>query len=711
MKSIDVDAKHLIRTYIDGIEEYLREHTRLHPNEIDGLLNEINDFVYLRSGELAVEDRVHYNDVLKAIEECGSPSEICEQYLELDKEEQPEPFSPKIVPSPSEKPVTRSPKTALKQFKTQKKETVFDSIKSHDGFRNVSSFYNRFPVWFSLYRFFFILYISTIIVGLFGITNLAYYPEDWYVGSVDYFFDSLHHCYQTTLFAFILVFWESFLINKWKARLVREKGMDRSFDDTLIIWISRIGILMLLFKASLLLDYIYLLFVPIWLFLMCLVERQFKSELWVEKLGPWLVSLGSMFSNPQDNQTKDSISSLWNKFRSQYSSQEKGSAVILAGLLGFTFIFPWYSESNYPYGAFPFFLISSTVMIGITIVFSVSKESSFNDNESELIAWLMRLLTFKTILILSLINRIDPSGFYFGSVIIIGVLIMSEIVLHTYGGKSFRSWVGKALITFGGSSSTNNTLPTYSTKEHPLSSVENEQISKVESTVIYSQKSLDGSPDRKGVTEPVQIVPDEYIPRVKKPSLVARFFKAIGEIGIALLMTFLMLIFSFYEVILTFLVCIISFSYEGIYEVPVLVIGGFIFSILPYSTATLKGYTITIWHLFLFLGIQLFFIVTAQLYGLTAKKPEGVILKVCRNLTRILLGVAIIGILVHYFYDDLYSSFKLLIAFGLLFFSELTSWKVRSERKKFILPISEQETVVHDNEGRVMTRGEITKSS
>ena len=230
---------------------------------------------------------------------------------------------------------------------------------------------------------------------------------------------------------------------------------------------------------------------------------------------------------------------------------------------------------------------------------------------------------------------------------------------------------------------------------------------------MYSQKSQDAYHDRKAVTEVVQIVSDEKtMPRAKKPSLIARFFKGIGEIGIALMMTCLMLIISFYEVILTFLVCIISFSYEGIYEVPVLVIGGFIFSILPYySTDTLKGYTITIWHLFLLLGIQLFFIVTAQLYGLTTKKPEGVILKVYRNLTRILLGVAIIGIMVHYFYDDLYSSFKLLIAFGLLFFSELTSWKARSERKKLMFPISGQETVVHDNEGRALTRGEITKSS
>ena len=72
MKTFDVDAKHLIRNYIDSIEEFVRNNTRLHPNEIDSLLNEINDFVYLRSRELTVGDRVLYSDVLRAIEECGS---------------------------------------------------------------------------------------------------------------------------------------------------------------------------------------------------------------------------------------------------------------------------------------------------------------------------------------------------------------------------------------------------------------------------------------------------------------------------------------------------------------------------------------------------------------------------------------------------------------------------------------------------------------
>ncbi|UCE14453.1 MAG: hypothetical protein JSV04_04565, partial [Candidatus Heimdallarchaeota archaeon] len=103
MKTFDVDAKHLIRTYIDSIEEYARQHTNLHPNEIDGLLNEINDFVYLRSGELTAGERVHYNDVLKAIEECGSPSEICEDYSQKDEQGYQGRFLPKSLDIESEK--------------------------------------------------------------------------------------------------------------------------------------------------------------------------------------------------------------------------------------------------------------------------------------------------------------------------------------------------------------------------------------------------------------------------------------------------------------------------------------------------------------------------------------------------------------------------------------------------------------------------------
>ncbi|MFW9777720.1 MAG: hypothetical protein ACFFE8_02620, partial [Candidatus Heimdallarchaeota archaeon] len=62
MKSFNRDAKQLIRNYIDSVEEYLTSKTHLHPNEVDSLLGEINDFLYLRSSEIATDpdDRVFF---------------------------------------------------------------------------------------------------------------------------------------------------------------------------------------------------------------------------------------------------------------------------------------------------------------------------------------------------------------------------------------------------------------------------------------------------------------------------------------------------------------------------------------------------------------------------------------------------------------------------------------------------------------------------
>ena len=89
MKPINEDAKRLIRSYVDNVEAYLKENSKMHPNEIDGLLNEINDFLFIRSNELTKKETVLHSDVLRAIDECGSPSDILEQYLDTDSDIKP----------------------------------------------------------------------------------------------------------------------------------------------------------------------------------------------------------------------------------------------------------------------------------------------------------------------------------------------------------------------------------------------------------------------------------------------------------------------------------------------------------------------------------------------------------------------------------------------------------------------------------------------
>ncbi len=94
MKKMDNDANQLTRTHIDDVEQLLRTNSSLHANEVDSLLSEINDFLHLRSRELSEGDIVSYKDVQRAIDECGSPSEIVKQYLEINDNEIMKPFKP-----------------------------------------------------------------------------------------------------------------------------------------------------------------------------------------------------------------------------------------------------------------------------------------------------------------------------------------------------------------------------------------------------------------------------------------------------------------------------------------------------------------------------------------------------------------------------------------------------------------------------------------
>lgn len=725
VKSIDVDARHLIRTYVDGIEEYLREHTRLHPNEIDSLLNEINDFVYLRSGELAAEGRVHYNDVLKAIEECGSPSEICEQYLELDREEQPGPFTPKVVPSSSKRAKVK--RTKAEDYPSKPQEGIIPAPKRFQSSLNKLSVYYRRVPWFSLYRVLFMFGMVSLNIAILRY-NVFYYRVWVYDLHNIWAHDS---CQAATMMAFFLVILEGWIISRWKEKLVREKGFNRSFDDTVIVYTSRLTFLVLFFKSSLLYLPAYLIYTPIWAVLACIIERQMKSELWQEKLGPWIISLGSILTDVQQAQSKKNVPSLWTKFNDQFSRSEKRVMIFLTVILGVSFAFPWiglstmysqtgllyYSKSGLPPTAFLFTLLSLIAM-GVTLAVlwynNSSHEMKTFTGESEIIAWLMRLLALKTILILDFVftyPRVYLGYYYYlGSIVIIGILFAFEIVTNSYGGKTFRLWFGKLLLTFGSTSSlqkNNNTTQT------PPKSLVKEQSSPVRSDAVFlsPQKPISVPPHQNEVPEPITVGEKVVFIREKKPSIISRSFLAIGTISKALIMTIMMLIISFFEVVLSFLVLGTSFNSNGIYEVPVLQFSGY-FSVYRYSSSSfvLGGYVFTMWYTLILLSIQVFFIVTFLWYSLTTKKPEGTILRVFRNLTRILLGFAFIGILI-FQYQNTFTQLQLLIIFGLVFFSEITAWKVRSERKKFPLPTSDQELPVPDNDGMSLDRGELPKTS
>ncbi len=707
MKSIDVDAKQLIRTYVDGIEEYLRKHTRLHPNEVDGLLNEINDFVYLRSGELASGEKVQYNDVLKAIEECGSPSEICEQYLELDKGEEIERFKPKAQGFISKLPTKEKLKDRFQLSKTTKEEKHYGPVSSPQSFSEIRAYYSYIPS-FGLYRVFSLLFIGWIILALLymnplfqGITYFGSYGNDLRV-STDYIYSlSANWCYSVAMIALIVVVWEGWGVNLWKTRLVEQKGIDRRFDDSLIVGISRLTFLVVFFRSSLLLINTYLLFIPIWLILAGIIERQMQSQLWQEKIGPWLVSIGSNLTNSHTDQTMDQNLSYFARITNQLTKQEKAIIAIILGTFVVSFGFPWigiwqrdgyYVVSSLPVGASMIVYFSLGVMLAIVWYIRHYRiknphlvPKSFS-GESELIAWLMRLLALKLILIVSFFTHLGNSELtanYFGSLCVLGVLVVSEIVLNTYGGKTFRSWFSKGLVMLASSGSrepsphkfqadptdysTDSSLPSPTKNTSPVMS--NDSYS---SNVLKEEKPLEFIPKRE--PEPSSV----FVEKTKTKSEERFFFTIIKTF----FMVILMLGVSFYEVVLGSIVLLTSFGLGGGFYVPI-----FVFNFPPewfgFSQLKIGGYMIWFGYALFLLGIQLFVVITLELYGVARKQPDGVVVKAGRNLSRIFLFVVLIGALYQISCGDLYAPLFLVIILGLIVFSEISAWKARAERRRW----------------------------
>ncbi len=194
MKKLDPDANQLARTYIDDVELLLRSNSDLHVNEIDSLLSEINDFLHLRSRELSKGDNVSYREVLEAIDECGSPSEIVKQYLEISSNEVIEPLKPikdkpssfnsmkqisKLVPSI----ITKSRKDIEREGVIKAKSSSSDLIQNekNDNIKYLThSCYKKYENKKKVEKWIFLSCIS--VIGGFWVPFLAFY---WLVSLKD----------------------------------------------------------------------------------------------------------------------------------------------------------------------------------------------------------------------------------------------------------------------------------------------------------------------------------------------------------------------------------------------------------------------------------------------------------------------------------------------------------------------------------------------
>ncbi|MFX0052920.1 MAG: hypothetical protein ACFE8U_16710 [Candidatus Hermodarchaeota archaeon] len=710
MKSIDVDAKHMIRNYIDSIEEYLRKHTRLHPNEIDNLLNEINDFVYIRSEELAAdEERVSYADVLKAIEECGSPSEICEQYLEQEETgEGQEPIIKKIAESENSKTV--STKVEGQSIGKTSFTTRRDWLKHRFRIPSRATSVYRSSTGFGLYRIVFLLCFGSILLS-FILYNFRDYIFNYNLYQMISHYQAItvsyNLCGAITLFAFTLLFWEGWVINKWKWKLKKEQGMDLSLDDSMLVWIARFSFIIAFCKASLLFYPVYIWYAPIWFVLVIIFEKQLQSSLWTNQVAPWITTVGKRLLAKENSDRISRQASIWERIKSKSTLRETILVIVLLGFFGVTFFFPWTFLVGAVISGFEGFVLKrvfdSVLGFGIisilllllpllNINFYKMRDKSFFDSEtfqfyysdSGLTVWSIRLLAIKSILIVTTFERYSQQYLPIVFILVL-LLIFSEISLNTYGGNSIRYVIATLLVRLGSS--------------EPLFKIRDDIDIQVEKRNGLSDQ---GAPSKtistKTVPRPItqSMEPTSLELMEREPSLFRKFLSrllsktgsafSLAFTGIKIIMlTIGMLFIAFYEVILASMILLTSFSSDGSYYVPVFrfddpsLPGGSVDSIIY-----LGGFTIWAWYALLLLGIQVVYIALIQFSSLVLKEPEGVVVRVGQNLSRIFLFTMFISSIIQFsYFGDSYALFRILIIIGLAIFGELTTWKVRAERKQW----------------------------
>jgi hypothetical protein len=636
---------------------------------------------------------VSYSDVLKAIEECGSPSEICEQYLEQEKASNSEQtihetgITKKISDAKSKKviPPKKKRKWLGKRFNISEKAIAF--YKSSTGF--------------GLYRLGFICFLALLLLHLIFnnfTDHLSYYDSNYprYIYSYLAQNVSQSFCSSVTIVAFILVAWEGWVIKRWKTRLNVELGMDHSFDNLLIVWISRFSFLLVFLKTSLIFVPFYIWYTPIWIVLACVLERQLESPLWKDQIAPFLITLGKQIESTEKTQNESHFDSVWRRIRPHLISKETFFTLTLIILFGITFLFPWafmyyterteYSFAGYALDSYWGVLILNigvftiiAVLLPILMIgyqkmnenpFINSPTYQFYYGDSGLIVWLIRLLSIKSILLLTTFEF--PRQQHFLVVTILGILlILSEIFFNTYGGNSIRSGVATLLMRLGSSDSLLKTSDDVK--------IESKRKTTRPPPPRYSSE-INTEPHGMSISPPTEPSTIQY---EAKPSILTRFFQN-AFVGLRILFqTLAMLLISFYEVILALLILITSFSPDGSYYVPIFQFKD-PWALSGYYEFSVGGYTVWAWYALLLLGIQVIYIALVQFSCLILKESEGVVVKVGRNLSRFFLISMLISSIVQLgYFSDSYALIRIIIIVSLAIFSELTAWKVRDERKQW----------------------------
>ncbi|MFW9778823.1 MAG: hypothetical protein ACFFE8_08215, partial [Candidatus Heimdallarchaeota archaeon] len=649
------------------------------PNEVDSLLSEINDFLYLRSSEIATDpdDRVFFTDAIKAIEECGSPSEIGD-FLGSDDRE-PSQIESEFLKSrdfsnfPQDK--SQSPESIISEDSGIQTSSGYAIPSQQASFEDFFQPYTRFKT-FGFYRL-----LTLVIALMFTVTLLfdGYYPWSEYVSGV-----ALNLLFVA---APIIFFWEGVLIHRWKNALAI-RGMDRRQDDEIVLLFLRLNMTAILFKISLFISYFHFWAVPVYLILIMTLERQFQSNFWRIKLSPWISSLVGQISTIQGTFSGVGSSERFYQLRKQTSREGwvvNGLmiSVFIVDFLGLLFVsFSTPMQFYYQVFGLRVFMIGicvflAVITLGLDRYGQIVLDSSWRITtwDRNIMIWGIRFLLLRLFVTLPW----DSFSNYF-----LLSLIIAEIFAETYGGTLIRTLLIAILtrLAIGARESPQKNL-VESTNTHPISRRTVDQVylgDMAENSQEEGRHALSSIPKVKPRFERDMPVVDQS---EKKKSPIVGFIYKLKHILNPIVLTLFFLIVSFYEVILAAIILVTSFAPDGTYYV-----GPYDFNvrwwIIRIDYLQIARFPIWIWHGLLLLGIQLTFLVILDFYSLSRKRAEGITVKTGRIFSRIWMIIALLGIVyrINFGSSDPYTIPQGLIVVGLLIFSEITAWRNRVEHRK-----------------------------
>jgi hypothetical protein len=652
----------------------------IHPNEIDALLNEINDFMFIRSNELASGESILYSDVLKAIDECGSPSEISEQYLDSEESDESE--------TDDTYNATKNKKTFFPKKRAEGRTSEYSSIY-HKSRNNISGFKNYIPVpLFTLIRFpspmmltlaLFLLIISPLFTDDYF---YSFYPNDliWVINN----------------FVGIIIFcsiWftlsEGIIFDKWKNRLESNK-FNRKIDDNLIIALARIGFVSICLKTSVLPMPEYLILIlPIVFLCLIFLERRLKTHFWVSTISPALLKIASDME-----QGNFSINlGLPRKFFQMFQDLNIFKKIYLVaftllfivslylpGQYGWSrFRFPYYMGDNSYIEFYPEFIINQIVMLSVvTMIFlfcgilidikQKDRINEFDELNNSAAIWLIRIFTLRIIFLILTYN----STMELGRLLLF--VIPLYLIFEIFKGRSVNSPVVTAIRYLGeGNKNVKRPSPQKTQKVASTSKRTDPQ----ESVAITSSSPSFFARIRKNFVilfkrfiVALVLITRRIYNRVHSPLL--SFLKA-------LFVTTFLLIGSTVEIFLILFSLLTAISADGAVRLP-----AYAFNI---GSHTYYSSEIIIWSWYLIgiLALQLFILVLIEWFLYLNQRSEGFLTLFFRNLSRIILGILYIGLFIQISRGDPYAPIRLFLLIVLLLFSEITALKIRLERKKLSL--------------------------